>query len=469
MTPRRPAHHGADRTAAVTAAGAPPRPRVPGPPAGRPSGSAPGAPTSGSRKARLRCTGPGPPVPERPRRRPGRPADRHARPAGVVGDAGVGEPPHRPPVQVGLVDGLRRPDVVQLGRSVGRADDQRHAGVVGLDHRRVQLGGRRAAGRADDGRTPDAQARPRAKKPALRSSSRTCSGDRRTGGQGQGQRRRARAGADHGVGQPGPDPLVDQGGGEGGLQVADRYAHRTMASLHRRAPRRPGPPLVLAHGFTQTGRLWGPFGDRLAGHPSVGPSTCPATAGPRPSSPTSGRWGRLWLGGRRRRAVRPARLLARGPGRPARRPGAARPARAGWCSSGPPPASRTTSPGERRRRRRRPGRRARAVGRRGRVPALAGWRTPCSPTCRRRQPGWTSGGGTRRPGWPRACGWPAPAPRSRCGTAWTSWPCPSLVVAGAADPRFGAPASRMARALPHGALVASCPGPATPPTSSSPR
>jgi 2-succinyl-6-hydroxy-2,4-cyclohexadiene-1-carboxylate synthase len=25
-----------------------------------------------------------------------------------------------------------------------------------------------------------------------------------------------------------------------------------------------GPPLILLHGFTQTGRLWGPFGDRLA-------------------------------------------------------------------------------------------------------------------------------------------------------------------------------------------------------------
>ena len=25
-----------------------------------------------------------------------------------------------------------------------------------------------------------------------------------------------------------------------------------------------GPPLVLLHGFTQTGRLWGPFGDVLA-------------------------------------------------------------------------------------------------------------------------------------------------------------------------------------------------------------
>lgn len=27
-----------------------------------------------------------------------------------------------------------------------------------------------------------------------------------------------------------------------------------------------GPPLVLAHGFTQTGRLWGRFGDELAAH-----------------------------------------------------------------------------------------------------------------------------------------------------------------------------------------------------------
>ena len=25
-----------------------------------------------------------------------------------------------------------------------------------------------------------------------------------------------------------------------------------------------GPPLVLLHGFTQTGRLWGPFGDLMA-------------------------------------------------------------------------------------------------------------------------------------------------------------------------------------------------------------
>ena len=38
-----------------------------------------------------------------------------------------------------------------------------------------------------------------------------------------------------------------------------------MTSLHAERTGQ-GPPLVLAHGFTQTGRLWGPFGDALAAH-----------------------------------------------------------------------------------------------------------------------------------------------------------------------------------------------------------
>ena len=51
-----------------------------------------------------------------------------------------------------LVDGLRRADVVELGRPVGRAHEQRHAGQVGLDDRRVQLdGGGAAGGEHDDG------------------------------------------------------------------------------------------------------------------------------------------------------------------------------------------------------------------------------------------------------------------------------------------------------------------------------
>ena len=50
--------------------------------------------------------------------------------------------------------------------------------MVRLDHRRVELGGRRAARDADDHGRPVAIASPSAKKPALRSSSRTCAVNR---------------------------------------------------------------------------------------------------------------------------------------------------------------------------------------------------------------------------------------------------------------------------------------------------
>ena len=40
-----------------------------------------------------------------------------------------------------------------------------------------------------------------------------------------------------------------------------------------------GPPLVLLHGFTQTGRLWGPFGERLAEHRTLVALDLPGHAG----------------------------------------------------------------------------------------------------------------------------------------------------------------------------------------------
>lgn len=40
-----------------------------------------------------------------------------------------------------------------------------------------------------------------------------------------------------------------------------------------------GPPLVLLHGFTQTGRLWGPFGDALAGSYTLVAVDLPGHAG----------------------------------------------------------------------------------------------------------------------------------------------------------------------------------------------
>ncbi len=121
------------------------------------------------------------------------------------------------------------------------------------------------------------------------------------GGQRQGQRGGPRSRAHDGMLDPGADPFVDQRGRVGRLHVTEtfppfgvvalapcRYAHRQVPTWHTRHPRHPhrgghrrptaaetvtrlstettgsGPRLVLAHGFTQTGGIWGPMADDLA-------------------------------------------------------------------------------------------------------------------------------------------------------------------------------------------------------------
>ena len=54
-----------------------------------------------------------------------RASERHVAAPAVVGHAGIVEPAHGRPVQPGLVDRLRRADVAQLGRPVGRHDEHR--------------------------------------------------------------------------------------------------------------------------------------------------------------------------------------------------------------------------------------------------------------------------------------------------------------------------------------------------------
>ena len=111
-----------------------------------------GSPSSGSRKARLRCTGPGRPPPVPPTasaRRPGTASDRQDAAEAAAGTPGADGPAHRGPEQAVLFDGLGGADAMELGRPVGGDGEQRHAGLVGLDHRRVQLDGRGPAGGHD--------------------------------------------------------------------------------------------------------------------------------------------------------------------------------------------------------------------------------------------------------------------------------------------------------------------------------
>ncbi len=168
-----------------------------------PGGSGPGSPVRGSRNSRLRWTGPGPRVPctasVKARTASGLQVD-------CCDDSGTpGDTAQRiaAAIEADLFDGLGRPGVVQLGWPVCRADDERHPGVVRLDHRRVEFGGRGAAGDTDDRRaavTPSpapVRRRPR----SARRAARAPEGVRPTRGRGatsanrdRSRRRRHRAG-----------------------------------------------------------------------------------------------------------------------------------------------------------------------------------------------------------------------------------------------------------------------------------
>ena len=268
-------------------------------------------------------------------------------------------------------------------------------------------------------------------------------GMRRVRGQGDDQRRRPRARAHHGVGHAAPDPLVDQGGGEGGLEVGvagrrrRRYAHRgpSMPPSTRSGPAaRPAPS--LRRRTRGRGPATGPgprlhpdrpglgLARRRPGRATIGwwPSTCPATAG---STPLAGsltrrsRAGSAGAGG----PGRLPRLLDGRPLLPAPGPGPTRPGRAPGAhlrdgGHRATPTNAAASAG-----RRGPGRRARPAGGRP-VAGRTGRdvRPPMArgPALRRHRPEAAadsrSGSATPGPDWPRASGRPGPAPRSRCGT-----------------------------------------------------
>ena len=84
------------------------------------------------------------PVPE-PARDGQRPADERAPVRVLAGTAfrhaDLVEHPYRVAVQLHLVGGLVGADTAQLRRPVGGEHDERHAGMVGLEHGRVQVGG----------------------------------------------------------------------------------------------------------------------------------------------------------------------------------------------------------------------------------------------------------------------------------------------------------------------------------------
>ena len=104
------------------------------------SGTSPTSPSSGSRNGRLRCTGPAL-VAENARWASGR-HDAGSDSSGT--GASQNHRTERPYSSIwSIVCGA--PDAAQLGRPVGGEHQHRHLREAGLDHRRVEVGGRGAA------------------------------------------------------------------------------------------------------------------------------------------------------------------------------------------------------------------------------------------------------------------------------------------------------------------------------------
>ena len=182
-------------------------------------------------------------------------------------------------------------------------------------------------------------ARPKAKKPALRSSSLTCACRRSR--QRDGERSRSRS--------------LDRSRRRSPRAVPTRRPElrRTWPVRSRAVPlhvevRGSGPPLVMLHGFTQTGRLWGRFGEQLEAHRRLvcvdlpGHGGSDAVRADIPGTRRSRRGRRPRRGRRQQPWTSSVTLWA--PVSPSISPSAAPWRSAGWSSSAERLAWRTTKP-----------------------------------------------------------------------------------------------------------------------------
>ena len=135
-----------------------------------PSGS------SGSRNGTLTCTGPAGPAAAMATARPATQRQWASVAGGPVEQRQLRVPLRGAPVEVRLVDRLRRAAVPELRRPVGGEHHQRHAGELRLDHGRRELDHGRAGRRQQDHgppRRPGHAQREEARPPARRSRTRT--------------------------------------------------------------------------------------------------------------------------------------------------------------------------------------------------------------------------------------------------------------------------------------------------------
>ncbi len=412
----------------------PARPRRQG---GRPD------PTSGSRNARLRWTGPGPagppsrPPPDRPAERPPGARRRPCRPPRA-------RPPSAPPDRTGR-PGRRSggADAVQLGGPVGGDGDQGDAGVVGLHHGRDAARRRRSRWSSPPPPADPCRGRGRGRRsrPTARRAPRGAAAGRRPPGPGSSGVER-----DPGAITASVDPARTHSSTRVAAKAAWTLGRRSCQRIGRavRGAGRPGSaPVTWSTASPRPAGRGCRSLDRLARLTPSPLSTRRATASS--AAVGAGLWDGADLMARRRRAGRPTSAIPWVAGSACTWPCATPTWSSGWCSSARPPAStreqeRADSAGGRR-----------GAGRAGSRPrgwppsSSGGCSGRSSPPCRPRRgrprrpaartppPGLAAslrlaGTGTQEPLWDRLAGLDMPV----------------LVVAGELDEAFAAAGRRLA-------------------------
>ncbi|CAM3899424.1 hypothetical protein NOGI109294_17900 [Nocardiopsis gilva] len=127
-----------------------------------------------------------------------------------LGRADLGEQAHGRSEELDLVDGLVGAGAAQLGWTVGGEHEQRHAALVGLQYRRVEVGRRCARGAHQGDGAPRGACQTEREEGRRALVDADVDPDPGVGDQGEREGRRTRPWRDDGLGQPASGQFIDE-------------------------------------------------------------------------------------------------------------------------------------------------------------------------------------------------------------------------------------------------------------------
>ena len=205
---------------------------------------------SGSRRGRLRWTGPAGPSTAVATARPATDRTWAIVSWRLVHQGKLGEPLRVAAVEMVLVDRLRRAAIPQLRRPIRGENHERHPAQRRLHDGRREVDRGRAGGPEEDGGSPRRAGDAESEEPGRTLVDQDADSDAVVGAKRERQRRGAGTGTDDRVANPGPGQLLDERAqlarpAATALRLVSR-AHGSAPALMARLPPGPGPPRLLA-------------------------------------------------------------------------------------------------------------------------------------------------------------------------------------------------------------------------------